>query len=59
MQTIYDLLPFKVYFNSCKVQGHHLHLKRRLNQLPIKSGFQNRIKRNIVQQMSNKFTPEM
>ncbi len=24
MQTFYDLLVFKVYFNCCKVEGHHL-----------------------------------
>ncbi len=24
MQTFYNLLVFKVYFNCCKVEGHHL-----------------------------------
>ncbi len=24
MQTFYDLLVFKVYFNCCKIEGHHL-----------------------------------
>ncbi len=24
MQTFYDLLVFKVYFNCCKAEGHHL-----------------------------------
>ncbi len=24
MHTFYDLLVFKVYFNCCKVEGHHL-----------------------------------
>ncbi len=36
MQTLYYLLVFKFYFNCCKVEGHHLHHKLRMTQLPSK-----------------------